>query len=72
MGVTLDQLILWRDALLEARYQGVRRVRDSSGDEIEYRSDAEMAKAIAAASAQIEQFGRGYPRTIYLRTSKGL
>lgn len=72
MALTLAQLQTWRDSLVESRLSGVRRVRDQSGEEVEYRSDREMAAAIAAAEAQIAALSRGAPRVIHFKTSKGL
>ncbi|MEC5321761.1 phage head-tail joining protein [Aurantimonas sp. A3-2-R12] len=69
MAVSLADLVAWRDALFEARLQGVRRVRDQNGEEVEYRSDREMAAALAAADAAIA--GKR-PSTILFKTSKGL
>ncbi|WKW52023.1 phage head-tail joining protein [Rhodomicrobium lacus] len=68
---TLAELIAWRDALFESRMKGVRRVKDSDGVEIEYRSDSEMKAAIAAADAEIAAAQRRQPSTIHFRTSKG-
>ena len=50
---------------------GTRRVRDSDGSEIEYKSDGEMRAAIAAAEALIA--AKTPPvSTIRFNTSKGL
>lgn len=67
--VTTEQLQEWRDRLLDARYDGIRRVRDSDGSEIEYRSDGELARAIADVERRINGAGTS---TIRFRTSKGL
>jgi hypothetical protein len=72
MGVSLDTLTGWRDALLEARLSGLRSVRDASGETIEYKSDAEMAAALSAAESAISAASRSSPKTIYLTTSKGV
>jgi hypothetical protein len=70
MAVSLNDLILWRDWLVAARMTGTRAVQDADGSRIEYRSDAEMARAIAAADAMI---AAGQPvTTIRFSTSKGL
>lgn len=69
---TLDDLTRWRAALLESRLHGVRRVRDQNGEEVEFRSDAEMARAIAAADREIAAVGRPAPNAFTFRTSKGL
>ena len=70
--VTLAQLQDWRDRLKDARYSGVRRVRDSSGEEVEYRLDSELARALAAVESEIA--GAACPRQsiIYPLTSKGV
>jgi len=69
----LSDLQQWRDALVEARLQGVRRVRDSDGSEVEYRSDREMASAIAAAERAIAEATTGRPvLSIRFQTSKGI
>ncbi|MGK9052125.1 phage head-tail joining protein [Neorhizobium petrolearium] len=68
---TLAQLKAWRDALFAARLQGVRRVRDQNGEEVEYRSDSEMAAALRAVDAEIARLKRRPPSTILFRTSKG-
>ena len=41
-----DQLLAWREALLRARYAGTRTV-ECDGRKVEYRSDSEMASALA-------------------------
>lgn len=69
---TLQQMTEWLDRLMEARFSGIRSVRDSNGDEITYRSGAELAAAIAALEAEIRRLGQSRPGTIYLHTSKGL
>lgn len=70
--VTVLQLMAWRDSLLEARFSGIRSVRDQNGETIEYRSDAELARALAAAEAAIAAAGRRPASTIRFATSKGL
>ena len=72
MALTLDQLTKSRDALLEARSRGVRRFRDQNGEEVEFRSDAEMARALAALDAEIAKAsGAAAPRVLHFQTSKG-
>jgi hypothetical protein len=72
MAATLQQLQDWRDRLFESRLSGVRSVRDQNGEEIAYRSDAEMARALAAADAAIAAVQYTPPNTILFKTSKGL
>ena len=58
---------------LEARAQGVRKLRDQNGEEIEYKSDGEMARALAALDSEIAAMTSGpRPSTIRFSTSKGL
>ncbi|MGZ2258082.1 phage head-tail joining protein [Roseobacter sp. A03A-229] len=72
MALTVDQLVAARDALLDARVQGVRRFRDQNGEEVEYKSDAQMAAALVALDREIAQAtGRAIPTTLRFRTSKG-
>lgn len=72
MAATLAQLQAWRDGLFAARLQGVREYRDQNGESVSYKSDAEMARALAAVDAEIAAYGRRRPNTILFRTSKGL
>jgi hypothetical protein len=70
---TLDDLNRFRDVLKAARYSGVRRVRDQNGEEIEYRSDAEMGRALAALEADIQAASVRRPSSqIRFQTSKGV
>lgn len=48
----LAQLTAWRDALMAARYRGVRIV-EYDGKRITYASDGEMAAALADLNRQI-------------------
>ena len=63
----------WRDALFEARMNGVRSFRDQNGEEVTYSSDRDMAAALAAVEREIQAMTGGRPpSTIIFRTSKGL
>jgi hypothetical protein len=70
--VTIEQMTSRRDALLEARWRGVRTV-DIDGRRITYATDAEMAAAIADLERRIADASAGARRRI-VRTaaSKGL
>lgn len=69
----LADMIAWRARLIESRSSGVRRVKDSNGEEVEYRSVREMNAALAALDAEIASAsGNRQPVTINFRTSKGL
>jgi hypothetical protein len=72
MAHTLRELRQFREQLFETRLKGIRRVRDQNGEEIEYKSDAEMERAIRAVDLEIESFTRRIPHTIVFQTSKGL
>jgi hypothetical protein len=69
---TLAELQAWRDNLFESRLKGIREVEDQNGERITYKSDSEMAAAIAAADRAIAAAQSGQPNTIVFRTSKGL
>ena len=69
--VTLIELTKMRADLFAARMSGARRVRDQNGEEIEYRSDAEMTRALAALDAEIAGLQTRPANTILFKTSKG-
>lgn len=70
--MNLNELRAARDELQSARFDGVRTVRFGE-DNVEYKSDSEMATALAAIEAEIAKLERGArPRTFYPSTSKGL
>lgn len=70
--MTLEELTARRDALLAARYRGVRTV-EIEGRRITYATDAEMAAAIADLERRIEKADAGARRRIVRTTaSKGL
>ena len=70
--MTLDEMTAQRDALLAARFRGVRTV-EIDGRRITYASDAEMAVAIRDLERRIaaSQEG-GRKRRILTSASKGL
>jgi hypothetical protein len=73
MAVSTADLIAWRDALIQSRLSGVLRVRDALRTEVEYRSDAEMERAIASANEMIAAATVSQPvTTLRFHTSKGL
>ena len=71
-ALTLFDLTTLRDALIRARLNGVRSVKDQNGETLEYKSDSEMAAALANAERRIAEFNRSAPHTIIFATSKGL
>lgn len=70
--ITLDDLIRARDDLKRARFAGVRELRDQNGESITYRSDREMAAALASIEAEIAAALKGRSNTIRFQTSKGV
>jgi hypothetical protein len=70
MPVDVAELEALRDALVKARAKGVRKteIGDSS---VEYRSDSEMAAAIADLDRRIAGAGPSRPRSIAFTSSKG-
>ncbi|MFN4153650.1 MAG: phage head-tail joining protein [Paracoccaceae bacterium] len=69
---SVSQLTEWRDRLQSARYSGTRAVQDATGERIEYKSDSEMARALAAIDAEISQLQKRRLSIIRFQTSKGL
>jgi len=62
-----------RERLQDARFRGVRRFKDQNGEEVEYRSDAEMGKALLALDTEMAALLL-VPRLskFTFKTSKGL
>ena len=70
--MTLDELIARRDRLRRARFNGVATV-SIDGEEVTYKSDAQIAAALSAIEAEITKLTLGArPRTLYPQTTKGL
>lgn len=70
--MTLDELTAQREALLKARFRGVRTV-EYDGKRVTYASDAEMAAAITDVERRITAMGEGgRRRRILTSASKGL
>ncbi|MEI4473331.1 phage head-tail joining protein [Frigidibacter sp. MR17.24] len=69
---TITELQRRREELQQLRFDGVRSVRDQNGEQIEYRSDAEIARALAAIDSEIATLQRGRLALIRLQTSKGV
>jgi hypothetical protein len=68
---TLEKLRRCRADLMNNRAAGVRQFRDQNGEEVTYRSDLELAGALAAVEEQIAALERGRVHTVKLHTSKG-
>ncbi len=68
----LTRLLQAREHLQEARFSGLRRIIDQNGESIEYKSDGEIARAIAAIDSEIASLRRKRLGLVYLQTSKGV
>ena len=70
--MTLEELTAQRDALLKARFRGVRTV-EYDGKRVTYASDAELAAAITDVERRIASADAGgRRRRILTSASKGL
>ena len=70
--MTLEEMAAQREALLAARYRGVRTV-EYDGKRITYATDAEMAAALADLEKRMAQAETGTPRRrILTSATKGL
>lgn len=70
--MTLEEMIAQRDALLAARWRGVRSI-EIEGRRLTFASDADMASALADLERRIANERAGAPRRILrTRASKGL
>lgn len=69
---SVAQLTEWRDRLFAGLADPSRSVRDSSGEEITYRSVREMIAAINAIDTAIANQQRGMSRYSYPTFDKGL
>lgn len=67
----LAQLTAWREALLAARYAGVRTV-EYDGKRVEYRSDAEMAAALADLDRRLAATTGARVSVVRINSSKGV
>lgn len=72
MAVSVHGLIKWRDDLIELRLSGAREFHDQNGEKIIYKSDLEMATALAFVDKQIAEFYRAIPKTINFNCTKGI
>ncbi|MBK8176600.1 MAG: hypothetical protein IPK66_15415 [Rhodospirillales bacterium] len=70
--MTFEEMTAQRDALLAARYRGVRTV-EYDGRRVTYATDVEMAAALADLEKRIAQAETGTPRRrIFTSATKGL
>ncbi len=69
-ALTLADLQSFRDALVRGLASGERRVRDASGEEVEYRSVGEMQRALGVVESRIAGMQTTAPNVIRFNTSK--
>ncbi|WP_333683077.1 phage head-tail joining protein [Pontibaca methylaminivorans] len=69
---TVTRLREFREQLQDARFSGVRTIRDQNGEEVTYRSQSEIERAIAAIDSEIATLQRGRSALIRMQTSKGI
>jgi hypothetical protein len=67
----LAQLTAWRDALMAARYQGIRTV-EYDGKRVTYATDAEMAAALGDLNRQMFTTGPQRISVVRIQSTKGL
>jgi hypothetical protein len=67
----LAQLEAWRDALLRARYAGIRTV-EIDGRRVSYATDAEMATALADLERRIAATQSGPVKQVRIQSTKGV
>lgn len=70
-ALTLSELETLRAALVRARLNGTRSVRDQNGEELVYKSDREMAAALASIESEIARLQSSAVKTVRFQTSKG-
>ncbi len=67
----LAQLTAWREALLKARYAGIRTV-EYDGKRVSYATDAEMATALADLERRITSTTTQRITQVRINSSKGV
>jgi hypothetical protein len=67
----LAQLTAWRDALMAARYRGVRTV-EYDGKRVTYATDGEMRAALADLDRKIAATGPARVSVVRIASSKGV
>ena len=67
----IAQLEAWRDALLRARYAGLRTV-EIEGRRVSYATDAEMATALADLERRISAARSGRISQVRIQSIKGV
>jgi type IV secretory pathway TraG/TraD family ATPase VirD4 len=70
-ALTLTELESLRAALVRARLNGVREIRDQNGETVSYKSDREMAGALASVESEIARLQSTTIKQVRFRTTKG-
>lgn len=70
MALGVEELESLRDELVKARAKGVRTLQ-LNGERVEYKTDAEMASAIADLEARIKRASAAPTGAVRFKTSKG-
>lgn len=70
-ALSLSELETLRAALVRARLNGARSVRDQNGEELVYKSDREMAAALASIESEIGRLQSSTVKTVRFQTTKG-
>jgi hypothetical protein len=71
-GLTIAQLTALRNELVDLRASGIRVVTHQNGQSMTYKSDSEMAAAIAALDSEIAAAAQTRAVRFTFNTSKGL
>lgn len=71
MAIPQSELETMRDALVRSRASGTNSVTFDDGRRVDYKSDSEMAAAIADIEARINRASGHRPTSIRPFTSKG-
>ena len=71
MALGTEDLTSMRDELVRARASGTKTVQYSDGRRVEYKTDAEMASAIADLEARIRRASNPSHGVVRFKTSKG-
>lgn len=70
-ALTLSELETLRENLVRARLNGVREVRDQNGEAVQYKSDREMAAALASVESEIARLQSSTVKQVRFTTTKG-
>ncbi len=70
-ALTLSELETMRERLVRARLNGVREVRDQSGETVTYKSDREMQSALASVESEIARLQSNTVKQVRFTTTKG-